>query len=171
MSLREEILKEYSKPYVAYLAKKIGPNQEAFDELIDIMLNGTSVQKQRAAWIMTHCLDEHLWLIEKHVESLVLNLQNDIHDAVKRNTLRGLQHVDIPEETLGIAADVCFSFLHSGTEPIAIKAHSMTILFNITKKYPDLKDELRLAIEEQIPFGSAGIKSRGNKILKALKEL
>ena len=171
MSLQEEILKEYSKPYTVYLSKKIGPDQEAFDELIDLLLHGKTVETQRAAWIMSHCLDEHPWLIENHVESLILNLQNDVNDVVKRNTVRVLQFVDIPEDLLGIAAEICFSFLSSGKEPVAIKAHSMTILFNIVKKYPELKEELRLTIEEQLPFGSAGIRSRGNKILKALEQL
>lgn len=44
----------------------------------------------------------------------------------------------------------------------------MTILHNLSKEHPDLKNELRVAIEEQMPYASAGFKSRGNKILKAL---
>jgi hypothetical protein len=34
MSLRDDLLREYSKAHVAFLAKKIGPNQEDFDALI-----------------------------------------------------------------------------------------------------------------------------------------
>jgi hypothetical protein len=171
MSLRDEILKEYSKFHTNYLAKKIGPDQEAFDELIDLLLHGDLVEMQRAAWIMSHCLDDHPWLVEKHLESLILNLQNDIDVVVKRNTVRVLQFVDIPEDLLGNAAEICFSFLNSGKEPVAVRAHAMTILYNIVKKYPELKEELKLSIEEQLPFGSAGIKNRGSKILKALENL
>jgi len=171
MSLREEILKEHSKPHTVYLSKKIGPNQEAFDELMDLFLKGEYQVKQRAAWILSHCFDDHPWLINKHIEALILNLQNDVHDAVKRNTVRVLQFVDIPEKLLGTAADICFSFLNSSKEPVAVKAHSMTILLNIVKKFPELKVELKLSIEDQLPFGSAGIKSRGNKILKALDKI
>ena len=79
--------------------------------------------------------------------------------------------MDIPDDLLGITADICFSFLNSCQEPVAIRAHSMTILYNIVKKYPELKEELKVSIEDQIPYGSAGIKNRGNKILKALEKL
>lgn len=37
-SLREELLKEHSKPKTVYLANEIGANQEAFDELMALFL-------------------------------------------------------------------------------------------------------------------------------------
>jgi hypothetical protein len=47
----------------------------------------------------------------------------------------------------------------------------MTVLFNIVKKYPELKDELKMSIEDQLPYGSAGFKSRGRRILKSLEKI
>ena len=47
----------------------------------------------------------------------------------------------------------------------------MDVLFNITKKFPELREELRLSIEDQMPFGSAGFLSRGTKILKLLDKM
>ncbi len=91
--------------------------------------------------------------------------------AVKRNTLKILQFVDIPEDLLGITADICFRLLNDGKEPIAVKVFAMTVIFNIVKKYPELNEELKISIEEQMPFASAGFKSRGNKILKALLKM
>jgi len=171
MSLQKELFKDYSKPHTAWVAKKIGPNQEAFDELIELMLGDDIKVAQRAAWVFSHCLDEYPWLIEKHLEILINNLATTSNVAVKRNTVRILQFVDIPEELLGITADICFSILNSSKETIAVKAHSMIILFNIVKKYPEMKEELKVSIEEQLPFASAGIKNRGQKILKAIAKL
>ena len=171
MAIRDDILKEYSKAYTVHLAEKIGPNQEAFDELLEAFLHDEWRVTQRAAWIVSHCIDRHPWLIEKHIEAVLLNLKNDVNIAVKRNTVRILQFVDIPEDQMGLAAEICFDFLNSGKEAIAVKAHAMTILFNITKKFPELRDELQIAIEDQLPFGSEGIRSRGKKILKELSKL
>ena len=171
MRLREEILKEHSKAYTVYLANKIGPDQEAFDELIVLFLGDEYRVTQRAAWVVTHCVEAHPWLIEKHLKPIIENLQNPVHDAVKRNTIRIIQSMDIPEELLGLTAELCFQFLNSGTEPVAIKAFSMTVLFNIVKKYPELKDELKMSIEDLLPYGSAGFKSRGRKILKSLEKI
>ncbi len=44
----------------------------------------------------------------------------------------------------------------------------MTVLEKICRKIPELKPELRLIIEEQLPHGSAAFKNRGNRILKRL---
>jgi hypothetical protein len=45
----------------------------------------------------------------------------------------------------------------------------MTVLANLAKKLPELKNELVPLIEDQMPFGSAGFISRGRKVLKELK--
>ena len=171
MTIKEELLRDFSKPQMIFLANKIGANQESFDELIDLFLHEEVKVTQRAAWLLSHCVDRHPWLMDKHIKAVILNLNNDVNDAVKRNTLRVLQFKEIPEELMGILAGHCFNYLNSGKEPIAIKAHSMTILFNIVKVFPELKEELQISIEDQIPFGSAGIKGRGTKILKALRKI
>lgn len=171
MNLREDLLREFSKTHTVAIARKIGANQEDFDELIKLFLGKEYRVTQRAAWVVSHCADEHPWLIEKHIEPMILNLQKPVNDAVKRNTLRVLRYVEIPEDLMGIAADICFKYLLSGKEPVAVKVHAMDVLFNITRKFPELKEELKLAIEDQMPFGSAGFRSRGGKILKSLNNM
>lgn len=64
-----------------------------------------------------------------------------------------------------------FDTLNSGREPVAVKVFSMTVLFNIVQVYPELSEELEISIEEQMPFGSGGFKSRGRKVLKDLSKL
>lgn len=170
-SLRVELLKEHSKIHTVYLANKIGVDQEAFDQLMELFLGDEYRVTQRASWIVRHCYDAYPWLLQKHMKAIIENMQGPVHVAVKRNTLRMLQFIDIPEELLGLTAELCFDFLNSGKESIAVKANAMTVLFNIVKKYPDLKEELKITIEEQLPFGSTGFKNRGSKILKALKKM
>ncbi|WP_020528207.1 hypothetical protein [Flexithrix dorotheae] len=171
MDLREELLREYNKEHVVFLANYIGNEQEKFAELIDLFLNGEMRVTQRASWVVGHCADQYPELITPYLPTLVYNLRNNIHDAVKRNTVRILQDIDIPEDLIGEAADICFEFLQSNKEAIAIKVFSMTVLFNITKSIPELANELKVIIEDQMPYGSAGFKSRGKKILKELNKI
>jgi hypothetical protein len=42
----------------------------------------------------------------------------------------------------------------------------MTVCERIAIKYPELNQELQSAIEATLPYGSAGMKNRGLKILK-----
>ena len=171
MTLREELLREFSKKHTLYLTKQIGPNQEAFDELMKLFLGNEYRVTQRGAWVVSHCADEYPFLIKKHIKPIILNLQNDVNDSVKRNTVRALRDIEIPEDLHGITTEICFGLLNSGKEPVAIKIHAMVIFQNIVKIYPELKEELKLSIEEQLPYGSAGFKNRGNKVLKSLDKI
>lgn len=123
---------------------------------------------QRAAWVVSHCADKYPELIEPYIEPMILNLKKNITVAVQRNTLRVLQEREMPDSIIGDAADICFKILESAKEPIAVKVFAMTLLANICKKVPELKNELKILIEDQLPYGSAGFKSRANKILKKL---
>jgi hypothetical protein len=44
----------------------------------------------------------------------------------------------------------------------------MTVLANIAMEEPDLKDELKIVIEDGLPYGSAAYISRAKKTLKQL---
>jgi hypothetical protein len=64
--------------------------------------------------------------------------------------------------------NTCFGFIESMTEKPAIKAFSLTVLFNLSVQYPDIRPELKAIIEDRWDYESAAFKSRGRKILKAL---
>ncbi|MDN5203743.1 hypothetical protein QQ008_20300 [Fulvivirgaceae bacterium BMA10] len=171
MNIREELLREHSKAQAQRIADYIGNDQGRFDELLNLFLYDEYRVIQRSAWIVGICGKQYPHLFEPHLEKVINNLKNPVHDAVKRNTLRVLQDMDIPEELMGEAADLCFQYLNSNKEPVAIKVFAMTVLCNIVKKVPELKEELQIIIEDQMPYGSAGFISRGKKVLRALEKI
>jgi hypothetical protein len=61
-----------------------------------------------------------------------------------------------------------FKLLINPNEAIAVRAFSMTVLFNISKKEPDLKNELKLILAELVNSDSAAIKNRAKHILKEI---
>ncbi len=168
MNLREEILREHSKAQTLKIVNYIGNDKERFAELMNLFLGNTYRVTQRAAWVVSNCAEAHPELIKPYLKRMLNYLSKPVHDAVKRNTIRTLQDIAIPKKLQGKATDICFQFLCSNDETIAVKVFSMTVLHNLSKEHPDLKNELRIAIEEQMPYASAGFKSRGKKILKAL---
>ena len=94
-----------------------------------------------------------------------------MHDAVKRNSIHLLQDMEIPKKYHGEVMNICFTFLESPTEALAVKVFSMTVLGNLAKQYPEIKAELKLLIEYQLPHQSAGFKSRAKKVLKDLDKV
>ncbi|MEO0469019.1 MAG: hypothetical protein AAF206_05320 [Bacteroidota bacterium] len=172
MNLRETLLAEHSRAQTQKIVDYIGKDQARFDALLEIFLYAEYRLVQRAAWVIGHAAHQHPQLLQPHLSAVFENLRRPgIHDAVKRNTLRVLIKQDIPEELWGEAADICFGFVQSGYEPVAVKVHSMVVLMNITRKLPELGYELRGSIEALLPEGTAGIRSRGKKILKELDKM
>jgi hypothetical protein len=89
--------------------------------------------------------------------------------AVKRNVVRILQFVDIPEDLHGEVMNICFELLGDLRETIAVRVFSMTVLARLAEIYPDIRQELRIIIEDELSHQpSAGFKSRAKKILAAL---
>lgn len=169
MQLREVILKEHSKAQCTKVVKWVGNKQERFDELFNLFLGDEYRVVQRAAWPISYCVGAHPQLIKKHWKKLVIALQKkELPVAVKRNSVRFLQEVEIPVPYRGAIMDICFRFLEDPKEALAVKVFSMTVLSRLAKEYPDIAPELRYLIEEQLPHQSPGFKSRGKKILKQL---
>jgi len=170
MNYRTELEQGQSKTLTTAIVNEVANSQKKMDELMQCFVDGPIRITQRAAWPMSDIAKKHPTLLFKYYPFLIELLnQPDKPDAINRNILRALQFVIIPEEHEGNLLDVSFKLLNSATEPVAVKAFSMTVIYNLTKKYPDIVPELKASVEALIPDGSAGIKHRGNKILKAIQ--
>jgi len=169
VELRKEILKEHSKAQCTKIVKWVGSNQQRFDELFDLFLHDEYRVVQRAAWPVGYAVIAHPSFISKHWKQLINNLKKPgIHDSVKRNSIRLLEDVDIPEKYHGEIMNICFAYLESPTEPLAVKVFSMVVLAKLAKLYPEIGPELKLLIEDQLPHQTAGFINRGKKVLKQL---
>ncbi len=170
MDIRKELLKVHSKALTDRIISYVGSNQERFNSLIAIFLEGPYKITQRAAWPLSYCVKNHPFLVERHYNSVLKILsKSGIHDAVKRNIMRLLQFVEVPEKHQGNVIELCFQLMDP-KEAIAVRVFSMTVLANLTRQHPDLKKELKLVIEDQLPFGTAAYLSRSKKILKQLEK-
>jgi hypothetical protein len=173
LDIESEIAKEFSKARVISIANYIGADEERFGILMNIFLRGLYINTQKAGWVLSECAEKYPFLIIPYFRNLIQKLQEPFaSDSVKRNIIRVWQYVDIPDEYIDDIYDICFGFLHS-TEAIAIRVFSMTVCHNIARRIPELKQELRLTIEDVLmknQDGSAAIISRGQKILKELKK-
>ena len=168
MNIKEAILEEHSKAQRDRIVAYIGDDKKRFKELLDLFLGSDYRITQRAAWAVSSWAELHPELIKPYLNKLVDNLElPDQHHAVKRNTLRVFQFMDIPEKSQGKLYDICIKFLLSMHEPIAIKAFSITVLQNLAMKYPDLQQELKVIFSDVAKHEtSPAIVHRAKKALK-----
>lgn len=171
MRLRDEILKEHSKKQTNRIVEWVGASQERFNRLFDLFLNDEYRVVQRAAWAVSSCVMNHPELIRKKISKLVTYLQQPGLDvAVKRNSIRLLQYVEIPVKYHGYVMDTCFRFLEDPAEAVAVKAFAITVLGKLARQYPEIIPEIKLLISEQLPHQSAAFRVRAREFMKQMQE-
>lgn len=170
MNLRNIILAQRYKADCTKIVQWIGNNQERFNTLFGLFLYDDDwCVTQKASWPLSYAVQAHPELIKPHFGKLLKNLKKPkLHDAVKRNTVRLLQDITVPERFRGDLMDTCFGYISSPVEKPAIKAFSLTILHNLSTYYPDIKQELKAIIEDRWEYETAAFRSRAKKILKTL---
>lgn len=167
MDLIAEISSASSNTEIKKLAQGVCNNPNRLKLIIDTFLSTDLRTTQKCAHVLSFVSESCPKQLIPFVARLVDVLHREPSVAVKRNIVRILQNQSIPTSEQGRLADICFKFL-LGQEPIAVKVFSMTILHNLCKEYPEMSNELRIVIEDLMEHGSAGILSRGKKILASL---
>jgi len=74
----------------------------------------------------------------------------------------------IPESKYAVLINVCFVFLQDKYTDVSFKVHGMQLLYNISEKYPEIKRELRMVLEDIVKYEKKGVQSRALKILRKL---
>lgn len=170
MNIEKELTRGHSKAITEQIVAYVGDSQPRFNSLISIFLSNSPRLTQRAAWPLSYCVKAHPVLVKPHYSALLKFLtQPGTHDAVKRNIMRLLQFVEIPARFHGKVIEQSFRLMDPN-EPVAVRVFAMTVLANLCRQHPDLKQELKLIIEDHLPFGSAAYRSRAKKILRQLEK-
>jgi len=169
MNLKEQLEIAHSKENAQRIAQYIGDDSQLFAELMQLFFHEEYRVSQRAAHAVSHCVDTYPNLLKPFIGPIIKNLQTNPEVAIKRNTVRLLQKQNIPEEYQGVLLDKCFKYLTSPKETTAVKAFSMTIAHNLTRLYPELKNELKIVIQDLIKHATPGVVNRGKKIIADLE--
>lgn len=147
----------------------INENPNRVNEIYQLIDHTDIKIQQGAAWVLGTMADLKPNLLTDACPYLMdAFLDKNQHNGTYRNLLKVFIAIKLPEEYEGLIVQRAFDLLNSSSQAVAVKIFSMTILFKMIKKYPELKEELILSIENQLHNGTAGIKARGHKILKAL---
>jgi hypothetical protein len=167
MRLRETILKEHSKAQCNKIVNWVGDDEHRFEELFQLFLKDEYRITQRAARPLSYCVIAHPHFMKDNFKKLLDNLKNPwLQDSIKRNSIRLLGEINIPEKFEGRVMEICFAYLESPNEAVATKAFSLKVLESLAKKYPEIIPEIKLIISDQLPYQSAGFKSRVKSFLK-----
>jgi hypothetical protein len=171
MDLREEALKEHSKRQTMKIAAWIGNDEDRFRQYLYLFLHDEYRVVQRISWVICDIADKYPKLVEKNIGVLINRLDDPfIHTAAKRNVIRVLQFLDIPEKYHAKVFDLCLKYLSDPKEAIAVRVFAMSVAARLAKIYPDLSGEVIENIKIAIKNPTAGLISRSKKIIEQLGE-
>lgn len=172
MNLKEALVEKYSKVGMKQISAFIGHDKKKFGELMKIALGSDLNLAAKASWAAIHTADKKQELLNPWIQKMILHLKTCPHHSVRRNFLRLFENITIPENYRSELLDICYQFLLSTKETIAVRVFSMTVIYNITRLHPDLKNELQLVIEQLLIHEKApAMQSRGKRTLKLLSKL
>jgi hypothetical protein len=141
---------------------------DLFSELVTILLKNENPVSWKAAWAMDVVSEKQPDLLRHHLNRIIDHLELFTDDGAKREVLRMLSRSSMPENKTGQVITICFDWLTSVKESVAVKMFSMEILYRISQEEPGIKKELTDSIEMRMPEESPGFRSHGKKLLKKL---
>jgi hypothetical protein len=147
----------------------IGADPVRFNQLVTICIGSDIILAQRASRVFRYCVEKYPWLMRKQIRRILKNIQGSIHPAVRRNFIKSLEYISIPDSLEAKRISLCFDLINSKKEFVAIKVYAMNYLTSCCQKYPDLIVELKSSIESQIEFEKPAFLSASRKFLKKLK--
>jgi len=168
MNIKEQLEVELSRWNVDYVSGFVGDDPDRFRELWNIMFPENYPTSPRAAWAIEIIIEKYPHLLDPYLVQLLVTLPGIQHDGIKRHMMKILTYREIPEKYLGKLIDLCFEWIERNDLPVAVKVHSMQVIFNTMPKYPELKDEFIAVLEDQMPKNSVGFKSRAGRLIAAL---
>lgn len=124
----------------------------------------------RFTWLLGHVLEENPKQIAPIVSYCFEHRNQWNFLGIKRTIAKMLWLAGVPEEIEGLVVDELFKWVLDPKIKVAVKVYSIDALCNLALKYPDLKEELLIVIDDQLDKNSVAFRARAKKVLKALKQ-
>ncbi|MCB9261494.1 MAG: hypothetical protein H6607_03900 [Flavobacteriales bacterium] len=147
------------------MAEHCVQNPELIYYLVEFLVGKNERVARRSAEILRFVHDKNTFLIVPYIPRLISRLNAPAHDAIVRCIFRIFQNCRFTDEQTGAVLTLAFNYLQDESNPIAVRTFAMTTIYNISKKYPELYDELVAVISENLDQQSAGFQNRAMKII------
>jgi hypothetical protein len=141
---------------------------EKMDLLWDWLNNAQDPLKWRSAWVFEEACILNSELLIKYKDRIAQLFPTLDHVPLRRMLGNILSKTEIPEDYESEILDASLTWLQDPEMPAAVRVHCMTIVFNLSKKYPELQQELKEILHYWYETGSAGFRNRAGKILKKI---
>ena len=161
---------EHSRLQADFIADIVLQKPELIDELIQIVFRNKEPLSRRASWPLRIISDRNAMVLQPYLPFMIDSILQLENVSILRAILAILVNSDIPESHQGEMLQFTSEILINSNSPVALLIYSSDIFYKLSLNEPELLNELRLMLEQLLPFGSAGVKSKCRKILKKIEK-
>ena len=180
---KEELITQlaatFGKTKVDKLVVILKERNFALRDLIDLTFHEDKTIAFRSAWLL-----ENLFLVDplaylSDLDYLLTRFKDVKYESCQRHYAKIMMHITSPKIPIEIkqkldaidlepVVEQCFDWMIDAKVKIAVKAFAADALFNMSNRYPWIKEELANQIRFLMKNGSPAIQSRGRKLLATL---
>jgi len=155
--------------HIDMISGMVRKNPEMFMHLAQVVLHNTEPESRKAAWVIDTMTEEYPEMIQEDILVQFIDLlPAACHTALHRHILRMLDRSLIPPAKTGELLTLCFDYLTSPDEPVAVKVHAMNIIHTMARSEPGLLVELTGILELRREMEPPGFRNRAVKILQSI---
>lgn len=180
---KEELIKQlaatFGKTKVDKLVVILKERNFALRDLIDLTFHEDKTIAFRSAWLLENLfLDDPLAYLSD-LNYLLTRFKDVKYESCQRHYAKIMMHITSSKAPIEIkqkldaidlepVVEQCFDWMIDAKVKIAVKAFAADALFNMSNRYPWIKEELANQIRFLMKNGSPAIQSRGRKLLATL---
>ncbi|MBI3233677.1 MAG: hypothetical protein HYZ42_06490 [Bacteroidetes bacterium] len=123
----------------------------------------------RFSWMLGGLCEKHQDYIYPAISYLFLNREAIKINQFNRSLAKMFKLVGIPPEIEGEAVNELFIWLQSADSNLSTKTYSLQALHKLTQQHNELKNELKLILEDLNYIDAPSFRSHADKVLKELK--
>jgi len=173
--LLAEISKTLTKKQADELAKRALHSDASIGYLMELSLSGDKKTAFRAAWVLENVLEYNPEHFYPQLDKFIRIFPSQDNRSCQRHYTNILKHPSLqftlqqfPDNIFEPLVEAVVEWLIDPRSPVAVKANCLDILFDFSRRFDWIKEELA----EQIRFlqkdSSAALQVRGKKILRLL---
>jgi hypothetical protein len=155
------------KPIILQIISEIEMQSSDFQEVFDLIFDENKNIAWRAAWVVDHLSRKHVELFSNKMKLKLVNFSQTVTKSGHlRLCLSILLNVGLPDALSGDFINFCFENILNEKTAVAVKALSVKVLSEICKTEPDLRNEVKIVLQNiDIQNYTAGMKTVVKKFL------
>lgn len=158
---------------VVAIAKRATEEDEVLEELLSILMNGTSREQYIASWILSRAVEFKADLFNESAHNACLKVINSTSEGgIKRNLIRVWQFSIPQSEAIRLEIlEQALKLLSDTGQDVAVRVFSITVLEKLLRYFPEIKEEVLFLLEREYPQATPSFKVRADRFFKLARKL